>query len=69
MDRHHVKPVVQVFAKAAGSALGQEVAVAGGDDTRVDANRLGVADAFELPLLQRSQQLHLQVRRRGVDFI
>ena len=36
---------------------------------RVDADRLRVADALELALLQHAQQLDLQLRRRGIDFV
>ena len=69
VDRHDVEPVVQVLAEPAGGGFGQQVAVAGGDDAGVDADRLRVADALELALLQRAEQLHLQVGRRGVDFV
>ena len=35
----------------------------------VDADRLRVADALELVLLQHAQQLDLQLGRGGVDFV
>ena len=69
MNRHDVQAVVQVLAKAAGVDLVEQVAVAGGDDAGVDADRVRVADALELALLQHAQQLHLQLGRRGVDFV
>ena len=69
VERHDVEPVVKVFAEAAGGGFGQEVAVAGGDDTGVDADGCRVADAFELAFLQGAEQLHLQVGRGGVDFV
>ena len=51
------------------STSAQQVAVAGRDHPGVDANRLRIADAFKLLLLQHAQQLDLQVVRRGVDLV
>src|SRR5262245_29608234 len=69
VNGHHVEPVVEVFAKTARGGLGQQVAVAGGNDAGIDANGLRIAHAFELSLLERTQQLYLQMRRRGVDLV
>ena len=69
VNRHHVQPVVQVLAEVVLVDLLQQVAVAGGDDARVDADRLRVADALELALLQHAQQLDLQLGRGGVDLV
>ena len=69
VDRHHVQPVVQILAEPLGLDLGQQVAIAGGDDARIDADGLRIADALELALLQHAQQLDLQLGRGGVDFV
>ena len=51
---------VQVFAKTVLGDLLHQIAVAGGDDARVDANRLGVAHTLEFALLQHAEQFDLE---------
>ena len=47
----------------------REVAVGGGDHAHVHLDRVRVADALELALLQHAQQLHLQRRAHRADFV
>ena len=47
----------------------REVAVGRGDHAHVDLDRVRVADALELALLQHAQQLHLQRRAHRPDFV
>ena len=46
-----------------------QVAVRGGDEPHVDADRLDAADALELALLQRAQELHLHLDRDLADLV
>ena len=46
-----------------------EVGVGGGDDADVHLDRLVVADALELALLQHAQQLHLQRHAHRAHFV
>ena len=69
VNRHHVQSIVQVFAKFVFVDQFLQIAIAGGDHAHIDANRLRIADALELALLQHAQQLHLQLRRGGIDFV
>ena len=55
--------IVQVLAEAAGAHRRLEVLVGGGEHAHVDADRLVAADALELLLLQRAQQLRLRLER------
>ena len=46
-----------------------EVAVGRGDHAHVHLDRVRIADALELALLQHAQQLHLQRRAHRPDFV
>src|SRR4051812_44478253 len=69
MNGHHIEAVIEVFTKPAGGGFAQQIAITSGDDASIDADCLRIADTLELALLQGAQQLHLQVRRRGIDFV
>ena len=69
LNRNHVQAIEQIFAKRAGRDHPGEVRVRGGNHTHIHLDRLIVADALELPLLQGTQQLHLQRRARRPDFV
>ena len=69
LNRNHIQTVEQIFAKRAGRDHPGEVRVRRGDHAHIHLDCLIVADALELPLLQGAQQLHLQRRARGSDFI
>ena len=69
VQREHGEPVVEVGAEAAAVHLALEVAVGGGDDAHVDACARSRADALDLALLQRAQQLRLQRERQLADLV
>src|SRR5256886_17682387 len=69
LDRDHVQAEVEVLAEAAGRDLLAQHAVGRGDDARVDRVRLAAAAAQALALLQRAQELHLDVRRDLGDLV
>ena len=64
-----VEAVVEVLAELARLDHLLEVAVGRGDDADVDLLGLAVADAEDDPLLQRAQQLHLQLQRQLADLV
>ena len=67
--RDDVEPVVEVLAEVARRDLLLEVAVGRGDQAHVDLDRLDAADALELALLERAQQLHLHLDRDLADLV
>ena len=69
VEVHDVEAVVEVLAEAPGADLLFEDAVGRGDDADVDLLRLAVADAEDDALLQRAQELHLQVQRQLADLV
>ena len=69
VERHDVEPVVKILAECFLRNEVEEFAVARGNHSGIHADRLGVAHPLEFSLLQHSQQFHLKLRRRGVDFI
>ena len=69
VDVDDVEPVVEVLAEAAGADLLLEHAVGRGDDADVDLLGLAVADAEDDALLQRAQELHLEVQRQLADLV
>src|SRR5690606_27987206 len=60
VQRDDVQPVVQVAAERAATDLLVEIAIRRRDDAHVDVDGLRRADGYDLALLQRAQQLHLQ---------
>ena len=60
MDRQHVEPKVQVFAKHTLAAALLEILIGGRDDADVDIANARLADALDGAILQESQQLGLQ---------
>ena len=69
IDRDHVEAIIKILAEPSALDLVEKVAIAGGDHPGIDADCLRIADALELVLLEHAQELHLQFRHRGVDFI
>ena len=69
LDRDDVKPVVQVLAERAFRDHLCQLGVGRGDDANIHLDRLVVTDAFELALLKRPQQLHLQRRAHRPHFV
>ena len=69
LHRDDVQAVEQILAERAVRDHLREVAVGRGDDAHVDLDRVRVADALELALLQHAQQLRLQRRAHRPDFV
>ena len=64
-----VQPVEEILAERAVGDHPREVGMRRGDDAHVDLDRVRVADALELALLQHAQQLRLQRRAHRPDFV
>ena len=60
LHRDHVQPVEEILTELPFGDQLREVAVGRCDHPNVDLDRVRVADALELTLLQHAQQLHLQ---------
>src|SRR5262249_24062993 len=69
VDGEDVQPVVQVWPELPLLRPRLEVAVGGGDQPHVGADRLVAADALERLLLQDAQQLGLQRQRHVADLV
>ena len=50
-DRYHVEPPIKILAEFVFLHLLQKIAVASGNDPRVDSDRLSITDPFKLALL------------------
>ena len=68
-DRDDVDPVVEVLAEPPFLDRLLEVDVGRGDQAEVGLDRLGAADALDLPFLDRAQQLGLQVEAQVADLV
>ena len=68
-ERHHVQPVEEVLAEAPLLHHALEVAVGGGEHAHVHPDQLVAADALEGALLERAQQLHLELGRHVADLV
>ena len=69
VDGEDPQPVVQVQPELAFVRPGLQVAVGGGDQPHVGADRLGAADALERLLLQDPQELRLGRQRHVADLV
>ena len=69
LHRDDVQAVEQILAERALGDHLREIGVRRGDDADVDLDRLRVADALELALLQHAQQLGLQRRAHRPDLV
>src|SRR2546425_2272804 len=69
LDRHDIDAVEQVLTKPSGADFCFEIARRGGENARVHAARLLIADPADLTLLQHAQQLRLQTERQFADFV
>ena len=65
----HVQAIVQVGAELLRLHHRIEVAIRGGNQTRVGAQRARAAETLELTLLQHAQQFRLQLQRDLADFV
>src|SRR5262249_2798833 len=68
-DREDVQAVEQVSPESAGVDGLFEIAVAGGEDADIDADRPAAADRLELLLLEDPQELDLGLERQLDDFV
>ncbi len=68
-DREDVQPVEQVFAKAAGFDVGDQIAIGGGDKPHVDLHGLPRADRLDFAFLDGAQEFHLRRRRQFADLV
>ena len=73
-QRRHVhaddaQPVKQILAELALADAALEIGVRRRDDADVDALRPGVADRQDLALLEKPEQLRLDVERQIADFV
>ena len=62
LDLNDVESVVEIVAKVTSTYCLLDVAVGRGKDAHVDRHRFRAAERFNRALLQRTQQLHLQIR-------
>ena len=69
LQGQHTEPEQQILAERAFRDCPLEVAVAGGDQPDIDANRPRAADAIDLALLDGAQQLGLQPRLHLADLV
>ena len=69
LDRHHVEPVEEVLAKAAGGDGLGENHVGGGDHAAIGLDRVGSADALESAVLEHAQQLGLHSQGHLADLV
>ena len=68
-DRHDVEAVEQILAEQALADQLAQVAVGGGDDADIGADRRAPADRGELALLQHAQQPGLRLERHVADLV
>src|SRR3990172_5822247 len=68
-DRHHVQPVIKVFAEFSLSHRLRKVPVGGGDQPDVHVQGLRPADTLKGPLLENAKYLGLHCRRHVSDLI
>ena len=68
-QRDHGEPVVEVGAEAALFHLALQVAVRRRHDADVDLDRLLASHAADAPVLEDSQELHLEVQRHLADLV
>ena len=69
LHRDDVQAIEEVLAERGVRDHLREIGVRGGDDPDVDLDRVRVADALELPLLQHAQQLCLERRAHRRDLV
>ena len=69
LDREHAQPVVEVLAKPTRLGLRLEVPVGGRDQSHIDHAGPLVADPFELPLLENTEELGLMFEGDLADLV
>src|ERR1700722_11819898 len=66
---HDIEAEIKILAEAALADLFLEIAIRGCDEADVDLDRVGTADAIDLALLDRTQQLRLEARVHLADLV
>ena len=69
MQRHHVKPVKQVFAESSLFHHFRQIAVGRGNDPHIHPHGHVATHPLKFALLNRPQQFHLQRQRQLAHFI
>ena len=69
LHRNHVEPVEQILAERSVGDHPREIGMRRRDHAHVDLDRVRVADALELALLQHAQQLRLERGAHRPDFV
>lgn len=69
MDRHHIEPVIEVFAKAPLLYQWNKIAIGGGHDPDIHADFLPAAHPANTTRLQGAQQAGLCLCRHIANFI
>src|SRR6266478_3552085 len=69
MDGNHVQTEVQVLSEPPFLHRFLEIDIGGGDNTKIGAQKLIAAEAFELPLLNQTKQIGLQRERTLPDLV
>ena len=69
LDRKHVEPVVEVFAKTTGGHTLFQIAIRRGDDADVCRARAILAHALIAFFLEHAQKFTLHVQRHFTDFV
>src|SRR5580704_940004 len=68
-DRHNIQPVKEVLAKVTFAYELIQIAMGCGQHSNIYGNWFITPNAFDLALLQHSQQCDLNIRRQIPDFI
>ena len=68
-DRDYIQPEIEVFPKATGSNLANQILVRGRDYADVDFNPLSAADALHHLLLKYPQHLGLRLQAHIGDLV
>ncbi len=68
-NRDYIESMIQIFAERAASYRVIEILVGRRDNFDIDPDRLGAADPFKLPLLEKAQEFGLQLRGNIADLI
>src|SRR5690606_1714963 len=68
-DRHDIEAIVEVLTKTPSADVGFEVAIARGDEADIHVHGSHATDALELRLLNRPQQLDLDLEGDLADLV
>jgi len=69
MEGKHIQPIEEILTESTVPHGAAQVTIGGGHHSHVDLERFGAADAFELTLLEHSQQGGLSLHRKLGDLV